>query len=134
MKNPHLYDFVLIGKEYDVRISSPSLSFSIGVLTLFTNEKLKMDIIGFSCLFCCLCLGPGCSSMGGGAFTELGPFFPNGDGRSLRINSKSWNKGRPIKHFLLSIWQKTGFSRFADGVLASTSQNQIILLACSRSS
>ncbi|KAL8524624.1 hypothetical protein ACS0TY_014284 [Phlomoides rotata] len=36
--------------------------------------------------------GPGCSSMGGGAFTELGPFFPRGDGRGLRINSKSWNK------------------------------------------
>ncbi|XP_073122275.1 serine carboxypeptidase-like 42 isoform X1 [Henckelia pumila] len=36
--------------------------------------------------------GPGCSSMGGGAFTELGPFFPTGNGRGLRINSKSWNK------------------------------------------
>ncbi|KAL6492931.1 Serine carboxypeptidase-like 42 [Orobanche gracilis] len=36
--------------------------------------------------------GPGCSSMGGGAFTELGPFFPRGDGRGLRINSESWNK------------------------------------------
>ncbi|CAA2968717.1 serine carboxypeptidase-like 42 [Olea europaea subsp. europaea] len=36
--------------------------------------------------------GPGCSSIGGGAFTELGPFFPRGDGRSLRRNSKSWNK------------------------------------------
>ncbi|KAL3638894.1 Serine carboxypeptidase-like 42 [Castilleja foliolosa] len=36
--------------------------------------------------------GPGCSSIGGGAFTELGPFFPTGDGRGLRINSKSWNK------------------------------------------
>ncbi|KAK6131067.1 hypothetical protein DH2020_035185 [Rehmannia glutinosa] len=36
--------------------------------------------------------GPGCSSIGGGAFTELGPFFPRGDGRGLRINSKSWNK------------------------------------------
>ncbi|KAL0365943.1 UNVERIFIED_CONTAM: Serine carboxypeptidase-like 42, partial [Sesamum radiatum] len=35
---------------------------------------------------------PGCSSIGGGAFTELGPFFPKGDGRGLRINSKSWNK------------------------------------------
>ncbi|KAL6316938.1 hypothetical protein AAG906_024476 [Vitis piasezkii] len=30
--------------------------------------------------------------MGGGAFTELGPFFPSGDGRGLRRNSKSWNK------------------------------------------
>ncbi|KAF2597805.1 hypothetical protein F2Q68_00009130 [Brassica cretica] len=36
--------------------------------------------------------GPGCSSLGGGAFTELGPFYPTGDGRGLRINSMSWNK------------------------------------------
>ncbi|XP_073013911.1 serine carboxypeptidase-like 42 [Typha latifolia] len=36
--------------------------------------------------------GPGCSSIGGGAFTELGPFYPTGDGRGLRINKKSWNK------------------------------------------
>lgn len=36
--------------------------------------------------------GPGCSSIGGGAFTELGPFYPTGDGRGLRRNSKSWNK------------------------------------------
>ncbi|GMP79697.1 hypothetical protein CsSME_00035142 [Camellia sinensis var. sinensis] len=36
--------------------------------------------------------GPGCSSIGGGAFTELGPFFPKGDGRGLRRNSMSWNK------------------------------------------
>ncbi|XP_065848068.1 serine carboxypeptidase-like 42 [Euphorbia lathyris] len=36
--------------------------------------------------------GPGCSSIGGGAFTELGPFFPTGDGRGLRRNKMSWNK------------------------------------------
>ncbi|XP_020106442.1 serine carboxypeptidase-like 42 [Ananas comosus] len=36
--------------------------------------------------------GPGCSSIGGGAFTELGPFYPKGDGRGLRMNKKSWNK------------------------------------------
>ncbi|KAE8647184.1 serine carboxypeptidase-like 42 [Cucumis sativus] len=36
--------------------------------------------------------GPGCSSVGGGAFTELGPFYPKGDGRGLRRNSMSWNK------------------------------------------
>ncbi|XP_074334598.1 serine carboxypeptidase-like 42 isoform X2 [Apium graveolens] len=36
--------------------------------------------------------GPGCSSVGGGAFTELGPFYPRGDGRGLRKNSKSWNR------------------------------------------
>ncbi|XP_023897381.1 serine carboxypeptidase-like 42 isoform X2 [Quercus suber] len=37
--------------------------------------------------------GPGCSSIGGGAFTELGPFYPRGDGRSLRKNSMSWSRG-----------------------------------------
>ncbi|TYK04350.1 serine carboxypeptidase-like 42 isoform X1 [Cucumis melo var. makuwa] len=36
--------------------------------------------------------GPGCSSIGGGAFTELGPFYPSGDGRGLRKNPMSWNK------------------------------------------
>ncbi|XP_022154448.1 serine carboxypeptidase-like 42 [Momordica charantia] len=36
--------------------------------------------------------GPGCSSVGGGAFTELGPFYPRGDGRGLRKNPMSWNK------------------------------------------
>ncbi|GAU51234.1 hypothetical protein TSUD_412360 [Trifolium subterraneum] len=36
--------------------------------------------------------GPGCSSLGGGAFTELGPFYPTGDARGLRKNSKSWNR------------------------------------------
>lgn len=35
--------------------------------------------------------GPGCSSIGGGAFTELGPFYPTPDGRGLRTNSMSWN-------------------------------------------
>lgn len=40
--------------------------------------------------------GPGCSSIGGGAFTELGPFFPRGDGRGLRVNSMSWNKASNI--------------------------------------
>ncbi|XP_027148618.1 serine carboxypeptidase-like 42 [Coffea eugenioides] len=36
--------------------------------------------------------GPGCSSIGGGAFTEFGPFFPRGDGRALRRNKMSWNR------------------------------------------
>ncbi|EFH41812.1 hypothetical protein ARALYDRAFT_494807 [Arabidopsis lyrata subsp. lyrata] len=36
--------------------------------------------------------GPGCSSGCGGAFTELGPFYPTGDGGGLRVNSMSWNK------------------------------------------
>ncbi|XP_064936763.1 serine carboxypeptidase-like 42 isoform X1 [Musa acuminata AAA Group] len=45
------------------------------------------------CLCSCECLDrPGCSSVGGGAFTELGPFYPRGDGRGLQINKMSWNK------------------------------------------
>ncbi|KAL3513806.1 hypothetical protein ACH5RR_026523 [Cinchona calisaya] len=36
--------------------------------------------------------GPGCSSIGGGAFTEFGPFFPRGDGRGLRRNKMTWNR------------------------------------------
>ncbi|BBN05140.1 serine carboxypeptidase-like clade II [Marchantia polymorpha subsp. ruderalis] len=36
--------------------------------------------------------GPGCSSVAGGAFTELGPFFPNGYADGLVKNQHSWNK------------------------------------------
>ncbi|KAM0939917.1 putative carboxypeptidase D [Dioscorea sansibarensis] len=36
--------------------------------------------------------GPGCSSIGQGAFTEIGPFLPHGDGHSLRFNKMSWNR------------------------------------------
>lgn len=40
--------------------------------------------------------GPGCSSLGGGAFTELGPFYPQGNGRGLRKNLQSWNKASNV--------------------------------------
>ncbi|KAL3682548.1 hypothetical protein R1sor_000570 [Riccia sorocarpa] len=36
--------------------------------------------------------GPGCSSVGGGALSELGPFFPDKDGKTLLKNPNSWNK------------------------------------------
>ncbi|KAG8368333.1 hypothetical protein BUALT_Bualt15G0034700 [Buddleja alternifolia] len=35
--------------------------------------------------------GPGCSSMAGGAMTELGPFRVNPDGKTLWHNEYSWN-------------------------------------------
>uniref|UniRef100_A0A0D9XQC0 Carboxypeptidase n=1 Tax=Leersia perrieri TaxID=77586 RepID=A0A0D9XQC0_9ORYZ len=50
--------------------------------------------------------GPGCSSVGGGAFTELGPFYPRGDGRGLRLNKKSWNKANDMYKFLLGWYKK----------------------------
>ncbi|CAN6855207.1 unnamed protein product [Brassica oleracea] len=50
--------------------------------------------------------GPGCSSVGGGAFTELGPFYPTGDGHGLRINSMSWNKASDMLVFLLRWFNK----------------------------
>ncbi|KAL1534676.1 serine carboxypeptidase 1-like [Salvia divinorum] len=35
--------------------------------------------------------GPGCSSIGNGAMTELGPFRVNSDGKTLWYNDKAWN-------------------------------------------
>ena len=40
-------------------------------------------------------VGPGCSSVGVGAFSENGPFRPSGN--ALTRNEYSWNKG---EHFL----------------------------------
>jgi len=37
--------------------------------------------------------GPGCSSVGAGAFVEHGPFKPSENG--LLKNEFSWNKGNP---------------------------------------
>ncbi|KAJ7549167.1 hypothetical protein O6H91_07G043400 [Diphasiastrum complanatum] len=36
--------------------------------------------------------GPGCSSVGGGMLSELGPFYPTKDGVHLQVNPHSWNK------------------------------------------
>lgn len=35
--------------------------------------------------------GPGCSSVGGGFMTELGPFYPDSD-LKLKANPYAWNK------------------------------------------
>lgn len=55
--------------------------------------------------------GPGCSSIGGGMLSELGPFYPTPDGTHLQQNPNSWNKGKMRIHhgtlFLsldLSLW------------------------------
>ena len=39
----------------------------------------------------CECAGPGCSSLGVGAFSENGPFRPSGE--VLVRNEYSWNRG-----------------------------------------
>lgn len=39
-------------------------------------------------------VGPGCSSLGVGAFSENGPFRP--DGEVLVRNEYSWNRGNAI--------------------------------------
>lgn len=36
--------------------------------------------------------GPGCSSLGGGFMSELGPFFPSKDGKKLQVNPYAWNQ------------------------------------------
>lgn len=44
-------------------------------------------------------VGPGCSSLGVGAFSENGPFRPNGQG--LVKNEYSWNTGKKKKQLLM---------------------------------
>jgi len=39
----------------------------------------------------CACSGPGCSSLGGGFMSELGPFYPTQGGDRLQPNPYSWN-------------------------------------------
>lgn len=36
--------------------------------------------------------GPGCSSIGGGFFSELGPFYPTRGGAGLVANKYGWNR------------------------------------------
>uniref|UniRef100_A0A7R9YTY5 Carboxypeptidase n=1 Tax=Chlamydomonas euryale TaxID=1486919 RepID=A0A7R9YTY5_9CHLO len=36
--------------------------------------------------------GPGCSSLGGGFLSELGPFYPKADGVTLQKNPLAWNR------------------------------------------
>lgn len=47
--------------------------------------------------------GPGCSSLGVGAFSENGPFRPNGE--FLTRNEYSWNKGTLFLGTFRSIYQ-----------------------------
>ncbi|KAH7655703.1 Peptidase S10 serine carboxypeptidase protein, partial [Dioscorea alata] len=70
--------------------------------------------------------GPGCSSIGGGAMVELGPFRVNSDGRTLYANEYAWNKvanaifleslaGVEFSYSnMTSDYQSTGDKRIAD--------------------
>ncbi|GBF89345.1 serine carboxypeptidase-like [Raphidocelis subcapitata] len=46
--------------------------------------------------------GPGCSSLGGGFMSELGPFFPHHGGEELKPNPFAWNRGLANLLFLES--------------------------------
>lgn len=55
------------------------------------NDKpLYHNVLYCSVLLLCFS-GPGCSSLGGGFMSELGPFYPKKDGRSLQDNPYAWN-------------------------------------------
>ncbi|KAI5067005.1 hypothetical protein GOP47_0017533 [Adiantum capillus-veneris] len=65
--------------------------------------------------------GPGCSSVGNGAFEELGPFRPRGDGRGLVENPSSWNKAQDALRFLLGWFKKFPKYRSLDFFLTGES-------------
>ena len=55
--------------------------------------------------------GPGCSSLGG-AFAELGPFYPQLEGESLQVNPYAWNRVANV--LFLESPAGVGFSFFTD--------------------
>lgn len=71
--------------------------------------------------------GPGCSSIGGGAFTELGPFYPRGDGRGLRRNSMSWNRGRVQNMTPPAVNSTWAVQDFANSELLSVASNLLFV-------
>ncbi|CAI0400112.1 unnamed protein product [Linum tenue] len=66
--------------------------------------------------------GPGCSSVGAGAFCEHGPFKPSGD--VLLQNNYSWNKVRWIKVVLIWNWCRGKYA-----VLGIPSGRWVLLLS-----
>ncbi|KAK8580194.1 hypothetical protein V6N12_070478 [Hibiscus sabdariffa] len=75
--------------------------------------------------------GPGCSSVGGGAFTELGPFYPRGDGRSLRRNSMSWNRASNLLFVESPVgvgWSYSNTSSDLDRGDASTAKDMYLFM------
>jgi hypothetical protein len=45
--------------------------------------------------------GPGCSSIGDGLLSELGPFRVTASGKDLILNEHSWNKGTIDQQLIL---------------------------------
>ncbi|KAH9543433.1 hypothetical protein CY35_13G064700 [Sphagnum magellanicum] len=82
----------------------PPVSFSMRSGYITVDEKagrtlffwfVEADVHGHSAsapLTLWLNGGPGCSSVGGGMLSELGPFYPTPDGAHLQQNDYSWNK------------------------------------------
>lgn len=82
--------------------SKPLVLWLNGGLYFFTHELLTerervlFDLILINVSAFCFA-GPGCSSLGVGAFSENGPFRPSGD--VLVRNEYSWNRGRLLFPF-----------------------------------
>ena len=83
--------------------SGPALSLFSGYITVshtrqrqlfFTHVESSMSMpkAQETPLILWLNGGPGCSSLGGGFLTELGPFFPANRGETLVPNPHSWHK------------------------------------------
>jgi Serine carboxypeptidase len=71
-------------------------SFISKILWLVYKKYPQNKMAGSAIFNIKLCfIGPGCSSLGVGAFSENGPFRPSG--QNLVRNEYSWNKGTNLK-------------------------------------
>lgn len=88
------------------------LSSVFGDEMIFSVTKHKLiarhfwrDMFGWW-IFVVWFAGPGCSSLGVGAFSENGPFRPSGE--LLVRNEYSWNRGKGLTHWSFFLHSNSG--------------------------
>lgn len=81
--------------------------------SLPTEPTFYLSCWNLRFFFFFLNLGPGCSSLGVGAFSENGPFRPSG--KVLVRNEYSWNRGSVFFHYIIDIFHFVGnFKKIKD--------------------
>ena len=96
----------LLRKTYS-EMNLPIIYFSNLICTYPQKKKTFDPYIPLSKLNVHVLSGPGCSSVGYGASSELGPLLVNGNGTGLEFNKFAWTRGLLLS-FLL--WISTSHS------------------------